>query len=118
MMELKVATEETSTKLYCLEKLYKMTEQKTTCKMNVPLSSKSEPYQINEDQGDPVESVTSCSGRVFKHSFFRFGCLTCPILSNTFHESHLELAYQRYSHRQRQISLIIVNFVDLILKVS
>jgi adenylate cyclase 8 len=32
-------------------------------------------------------------------------------------EDHLELAYQRYSHRQRQKSLIIVNLVDSLLKI-
>lgn len=41
----------------------------------------------------------------------------CPSLSNSFREVHLELAYQRYSHRQRQKSLIIVNLVDALLKI-
>lgn len=41
----------------------------------------------------------------------------CPSLSNSFREDHLELAYQRYSHRQRQKSLIIVNLVDALLKI-
>ena len=40
----------------------------------------------------------------------------CPTLINNFHESHFELAYQRYSHRQRQHSLILVNLVDLSIK--
>lgn len=41
-----------------------------------------------------------------------------PCLTNSFHHKHLELAYLRYSHRQRQKALIIVNLVDLLLKVS
>lgn len=41
-----------------------------------------------------------------------------PSLTNSFNDGNLELAYLRYSHRQRQKSLIIVNIVDLLLKVS
>ena len=40
-----------------------------------------------------------------------------PSLTNSFHSKHLEMAYLRYSHRQRQKSLIIVNIVDFFLKV-
>lgn len=40
-----------------------------------------------------------------------------PNLTNSFKNKHLEMAYQRYSSRQRQKSLIIVNVVGLILKV-
>ncbi|KAF5271309.1 hypothetical protein FQA39_LY08107 [Lamprigera yunnana] len=39
-----------------------------------------------------------------------------PSLKNSFHSKHLEIAYLRYSHRQRQKSLIIVNMVDFLLK--
>uniref|UniRef100_A0A146MB14 adenylate cyclase n=6 Tax=Lygus hesperus TaxID=30085 RepID=A0A146MB14_LYGHE len=38
-------------------------------------------------------------------------------LTNSFKEKRLEIAYQRYSHRQRQRSLIIVNIVDAIVKI-
>lgn len=48
-------------------------------------------------------------GRVYKGIY-------CPTLTNSFREPSLELSYQRYSHRQRQKSLIIVNFVDMTLK--
>ncbi|CAG9767601.1 unnamed protein product [Ceutorhynchus assimilis] len=41
-----------------------------------------------------------------------------PSLTNSFHCKHLELAYLRYSHRQRQKALIIVNIVDLLLKLD
>ncbi|KAK4879603.1 hypothetical protein RN001_007749, partial [Aquatica leii] len=39
-----------------------------------------------------------------------------PSLKNNFHSKQLEIAYLRYSHRQRQKSLIIVNMVDFFLK--
>jgi hypothetical protein len=55
-------------------------------------------------------------GQVFKHGIVYRG-VYCPSLSNSFREDHLELAYQRYSHRQRQKSLIIVNLVDALLKI-
>ncbi|CAH0557313.1 unnamed protein product [Brassicogethes aeneus] len=41
-----------------------------------------------------------------------------PCLTNSFQSKHLELAYLRYSHRQRQKALIIVNIVDLLLKIA
>ncbi|XP_069689602.1 adenylyl cyclase 78C isoform X2 [Periplaneta americana] len=53
---------------------------------------------------------------VFKRGIVYRG-VYCPSLSNSFREDHLELAYQRYSHRQRQKSLIIVNLVDSLLKI-
>lgn len=39
-------------------------------------------------------------------------------VSGRFDNATLELAYQRYSHRQRQKSLIVVNCVDIILKIA
>jgi adenylate cyclase 8 len=54
--------------------------------------------------------------QVFKRGIVYRG-VYCPSLSNRFREEHLELAYQRYSHRQRQKSLIIVNLVDSLLKI-
>jgi adenylate cyclase 8 len=55
-------------------------------------------------------------GHLFKRGIVYRG-VYCPSLSNSFRELHLELAYQRYSHRQRQKSLIIVNLVDALLKI-
>ncbi|XP_065212348.1 adenylyl cyclase 78C-like isoform X3 [Planococcus citri] len=52
---------------------------------------------------------------IFKRGVLYRG-IYCPTLTNSFRESHLELSYQRYSHRQRQKSLIIVNFVDILMK--
>jgi adenylate cyclase 8 len=40
-----------------------------------------------------------------------------PSLASGFRDDRLESAYQRYSHRQRQKSLIIVNGVDALLKI-
>lgn len=41
-----------------------------------------------------------------------------PRLTDDFSDSHLEDAYQRYSHRQRQKSLVIVNVIDIFLKLA
>ncbi|KAF2879850.1 hypothetical protein ILUMI_26307, partial [Ignelater luminosus] len=54
---------------------------------------------------------------VFKRGLMYKG-IYWPSLTNSFHSKHLEMAYLRYSHRQRQKSLIIVNIVDLLLKVA
>nr|CAD7394066.1 unnamed protein product [Timema cristinae] len=65
---------------------------------------------------DGDDNSTTHSGLVFKRGMVYRG-IYCPSLTNSFRESHLELAYQRYSHRQRQKSLIVVNVVDFLLKV-
>lgn len=41
-----------------------------------------------------------------------------PIIFNAFQDAKLERSYQRYSHGQRQKSLIIAHTVDLLLKLS
>jgi hypothetical protein len=41
-----------------------------------------------------------------------------PTLTSSFCSQPLELAYQRYSHRQRQKALMIVNCVDLAVKLA
>ena len=38
-------------------------------------------------------------------------------LTNQFKDKHLESAYQRYSQRQRQKSLVILNIIDIVLKI-
>ena len=40
-----------------------------------------------------------------------------PSLSGKLQDERLEIAYQKYSHRQRQKSLLLVNAADLCLKV-
>ncbi|VVC36628.1 Hypothetical protein CINCED_3A015230 [Cinara cedri] len=68
-------------------------------------------HNTNNTSQIPVEYTEPVfkKGRVYKGIY-------CPTLTNSFREPSLELSYQRYSHRQRQKSLIIVNFVDLTLK--
>ncbi|XP_063224161.1 adenylyl cyclase 78C [Bacillus rossius redtenbacheri] len=77
----------------------------------LPLAELTAVVAVEED-----ESSVANSGAVFKRGFVYKG-IYCPSLTNSFRESHLELAYQRYSHRQRQKSLIVVNVVDSLLKV-
>lgn len=43
--------------------------------------------------------------------------ILCPSLTNSFRSCSLERSYLTYSHRQRQKSLLIVNIVDLALKI-
>lgn len=47
---------------------------------------------------------------------FNYKGILLPKLTNDFKDSHLESAYQRYSHRQRQKSLVILNVIDILLK--
>ncbi|XP_020714442.1 adenylate cyclase type 8 isoform X2 [Ceratitis capitata] len=44
--------------------------------------------------------------------------ILCPSLTNSFKQHSLERSYLTYTHRQRQKSLIIVNLVDFMLKVT
>lgn len=41
-----------------------------------------------------------------------------PKLTDNFADSHLEAAYQKYSHRQRQKSLLILNLIDVAVKIA
>ncbi|KAG8238917.1 hypothetical protein J437_LFUL000754, partial [Ladona fulva] len=62
-----------------------------------------------DDEGGFESSLVFKRGMVYRGIYF-------PSLTNSFRERRLEMAYQRYSYRQRQKSLIIVNLVDLLLK--
>lgn len=66
---------------------------------------------------DSFSEIKADLATVFKKGLMYKG-IYWPSLTNSFHSKHLELAYLRYSHRQRQKSLIIVNIVDLFLKVA
>ena len=72
------------------------------------------------------------SGQVFQRGYVLYG-IYLPSLSGRLQVCHhfphhrhprhcqdpkLEDAYQKYAHRQRQKALILVNFSDLLLKVS
>lgn len=67
-----------------------------------------------------ADSASTAQDPISPAAIFKRGVLYkgiyCPTLTNSFRESRLELSYQRYSHRQRQKSLIIVNFVDILMK--
>ncbi|XP_073984141.1 adenylyl cyclase 78C-like isoform X3 [Rhodnius prolixus] len=67
------------------------------------------PDDTSQSQTDLDESEVFKRGKVYKGVYLLS-------LTNSFKEQRLELAYQRYSHRQRQRSLIIVNVVDAIVK--
>lgn len=54
---------------------------------------------------------------VFKKGLLYKG-IFLPSLTNSFHSKQLETSYLLYSNRQRQKSLIMLNIVDLSLKVS
>nr|CAI5841533.1 unnamed protein product [Callosobruchus analis] len=70
---------------------------------------------LDEDTYSAVHKADFAT--VFKRGLMYKG-IYWPSLTNSFHCKHLELAYLRYSHRQRQKALIIVNIVDLLLKVA
>ncbi|KAI4466408.1 adenylate cyclase type 1 [Holotrichia oblita] len=63
------------------------------------------------------EELEADVANVFKRGLMYKG-IYWPSLTNSFHNKHLEMAYLRYSHRQRQKSLIIVNIADLVLKIA
>lgn len=67
-------------------------------------------------------AVASSAGGIFnREAAFRKGRMwrgiLCPSVSSSFHSPTLERSYLLYSHRQRQKSLIIVNIVDMMLKI-
>ncbi|KAJ8920882.1 hypothetical protein NQ315_015675 [Exocentrus adspersus] len=72
-------------------------------------------FGFDEDTYSAVHKADFAT--VFKRGLMYKG-IYWPCLTNSFHCKHLELAYLRYSHRQRQKALIIVNIVDLLLKVA
>ncbi|XP_045130621.1 adenylyl cyclase 78C-like isoform X3 [Portunus trituberculatus] len=57
------------------------------------------------------------TGQIFKRGHVYHG-VYFPTLTNSFRDLQLESAFQRYSHRQRQRSLMMVNGVDLALKLA
>ncbi|CAH0698743.1 unnamed protein product [Spodoptera exigua] len=67
-------------------------------------------HSINPFQEDPVET----EGMLRAPRYYRG--IYCPSITNSFKNKAVELSYQRYSRRQRQKSLIMVNVVDLALK--
>ncbi|XP_076639098.1 adenylyl cyclase 78C isoform X5 [Colletes latitarsis] len=64
---------------------------------------------------EPVDAEAQTQRDVFKKGVLYKG-IFCPSLSNSFHSKNLEISYLHYSNRQRQKSLIMLNIVDLSLK--
>ncbi|XP_016904701.2 adenylyl cyclase 78C isoform X5 [Apis cerana] len=65
---------------------------------------------------EPVDTESQAQRDVFKKGVLYKG-IFCPSLSNSFHSKQLETSYLHYSNRQRQKSLIMLNIVDLSLKI-
>ncbi|XP_059488196.1 adenylyl cyclase 78C isoform X4 [Neocloeon triangulifer] len=72
---------------------------------------------LSPAQNDDEEIAQKRSHGVFKRGALWRG-IYLPSLTNSFCSRPLELAYQRYSHRQRQKALMIVNCVDLAVKLA
>ncbi|XP_067644298.1 adenylyl cyclase 78C isoform X2 [Eurosta solidaginis] len=66
----------------------------------------SEPRPLNNQTYSAFKSANVVKG------------ILCPSLTNSFKQHSLERSYLTYTHRQRQKSLIIVNLVDFMLKVT
>ncbi|KAJ8733728.1 hypothetical protein PYW07_014279 [Mythimna separata] len=66
---------------------------------------------LHLDDDDPMFADEMPRPRYYKGIFY-------PMFNNTFKTRSIELSYQRYSRRQRQKSLIMVNLVDLALKIA
>lgn len=79
------------------------------------------PSRCSGPPGGPGGPGRNDSGGGVQQHFkkgFRFGGFTFPRLTNSFRDDRLELAYQRYSHRQRRRALVNVNLIDVFLKVA
>lgn len=82
-------------------------------------SSVSLAYILNAGRVKSSENQTPFNNEAY--SAFKRGNVVrgilCPSLTNSFRARSLERSYLTYSHRQRQKSLLIVNIVDLALKI-
>uniref|UniRef100_A0A336M7K8 adenylate cyclase n=1 Tax=Culicoides sonorensis TaxID=179676 RepID=A0A336M7K8_CULSO len=75
----------------------------------------------NNDKKPPVSPQSPARLCNNTYAAFKRGTVVrgilCPSMTNSFRQPSLEKSYLTYTHRQRQKSLIIVNVVDLILKI-
>ncbi|XP_034943359.1 adenylyl cyclase 78C isoform X2 [Chelonus insularis] len=81
------------------------------------------PPSLADDLSDQQQQQPSkTEGMSYQQDVFKRGCLYkgifCPSLTNAFHSPNLETLYFHYSSRQRQKSLIMLNVVDLGLKIA
>ncbi|XP_055605260.1 adenylyl cyclase 78C-like [Uranotaenia lowii] len=72
--------------------------------------------QNNNNNNGNLPPHCSSTYSAFKRGNVIKGIL-CPSMTNSFRAPSLERSYLTYSHRQRQKSLILVNVVDLVLKI-
>ncbi|XP_015596433.1 adenylate cyclase type 8 isoform X2 [Cephus cinctus] len=91
-------------------------ESKGTEKEIGPSNAETEPEvpvapQPVAEEEPPMQRDVFKKGVLYKGIF-------CPSLSNSFHSQQLETSYLHYSNRQRQKSLIMLNIVDLFLKIA
>lgn len=84
--------------------------------MLIPLSLVFTIYAGKVKSGENQPPFNNEAYSAFKRGNVVKGIL-CPSLTNSFRARSLERSYLTYSHRQRQKSLLIVNIVDLILKI-
>ncbi|GFR22912.1 uncharacterized protein TNCT_277241 [Trichonephila clavata] len=70
--------------------------------------------ETKEDAGRPSAASSSTVASILRR---RMSWGRCPFLGHSFWDPSLEEAYQKYSHRQRRKSLVVVNLIDIILKV-
>ncbi|XP_061708848.1 adenylyl cyclase 78C-like isoform X3 [Cydia pomonella] len=68
------------------------------------------------DSGEPFRADVEAEGVL--RPVRNYKGIYLPSISNSFTHEGVELSYQRYSRRQRQKSLIMVNVVDFLLKIS
>lgn len=83
------------------------------------ISPISTPYKTHAGEVKSSENQTPFNNEAysaFKNGKYWRGILL-PSLTNSFRARSLERSYLTYSHRQRQKSLLIVNLVDLVLKI-
>lgn len=75
--------------------------------------------ESDDDEDEPATQPDDDINEIytaFSEGYMIKGIL-CPSLTNSFHSPSLERSYLTYSHRQRQKSLIIVNVVDMLVKI-
>ncbi|XP_011634249.1 adenylate cyclase type 8 isoform X1 [Pogonomyrmex barbatus] len=78
---------------------------------------KAEPEAAAEAEQPVADEEAQTQHDVFKKGMLYKG-IFLPSLTNSFHSKQLETSYLLYSNRQRQKSLIMLNIVDLGLKIT
>ena len=83
----------------------------------MPVNSNSQSNVLDQYEHHTAVPFSNNTYAAFKRGNVVRGIL-CPSMTNSFRAPSLERSYLTYSHRQRQKSLIIVNVVDLVLKIG